>query len=94
MTELLLLPPVEGDPGGVPAVWAHQDLQLHAGGHNNRAERQRVGTDGRDHDGGHRGVDHAGPGRHSVGRAAGGSGDNQPVALTNKSKLITYRDFG
>ena len=43
-----------------------------------------MGADGRDHDGGDAGVDHAGPGGHSVGRAPCRGGDNQAVTLTTK----------
>ena len=41
-----------------------------------------MGADRRDHDGGHAGVDHAGPGRHRVGSAPCRGGDNQAVTLT------------
>ena len=40
-----------------------------------------MGADGRDHDGGDAGVDHAGPGGHSVGRAPCRGGDNQAITL-------------
>lgn len=32
MTQLLPLPTIEADPGRVPAVGGHSDLQLHTGG--------------------------------------------------------------
>ena len=81
VTQLLPLPTVEADPGRVPAGGADGDLQLHPGGDHDGAEGETVGTDGRHHDGRHAGVDHAGSGSHSVGRAARGSGDDQPVTL-------------
>ena len=34
VAELLPLPPVEADPGRVPAVGRDGDLQLHSSGHN------------------------------------------------------------
>jgi len=81
MTQLLPFPPVEADPGRVPAVRRHRDLQLHPGRHHDRPEGEAVGADGGDHDGGHAGVDHAGAGRHRVGRAARGGGHDQSVSL-------------
>ena len=38
MTQLLSFPPVEADPGRVPAVRRHRDLQLHPGRHHDRPE--------------------------------------------------------
>ena len=38
MTQLLPFPPVEADPGRVPAVRRHRDLQLHPGRHHDRPE--------------------------------------------------------
>ena len=40
-----------------------------------------MGADGRDHDGGHAGVNHAGPGRHRVSSAPCRGGDNQAITL-------------
>lgn len=54
-----------GEGGG-----AGSDLQLDARGDHDGPEGQRVGADGRDHDGRHVGVDHGGPGRRRVRRAA------------------------
>ena len=47
---------------------------------------ERVRADGRDHDGGHGGVDHACSGRHGVGGTSRGRGHNQTVSL-NKISL-------
>ena len=44
MTQLLPLPPVEADPGGVPAGGAEGDPELHPGGEDDGSERQTVGT--------------------------------------------------
>ena len=38
MTQLLPFPPVEADPGRVPAVRRHRDLQLNPGRHHDRPE--------------------------------------------------------
>ena len=81
MTQLLPLPPVEADPGGVPAGRTDGDPELHPGGDDDGAEGETVGADGRHHHRRHAGVDHAGSGRHSVGRAASRGGDYQTVAL-------------
>ena len=81
VTQLLPLPPVEADPGGVPAGRTDGDPELHPGGDDDGAEGETVGTDGRHHHCRHAGVDHAGSGSHSVRRAARGGGDDQTVAL-------------
>ena len=52
-----------------------------------------MGADGRDHDGGDAGVDHAGPGGHSVGRAPCRGGDNQAVTLTTKRYEDVSRSY-
>lgn len=57
---------------------AGQYLELHAGGHHDGPEGERVRADGRDHDGGDVGVDHGGSGRHRVGRAPRRRGHDQP----------------
>ena len=82
VTQLLPSPPVEADPGGVPAGGADGDPELHPGGEDDGAEGETVGTDGRHHHGRHAGVDHAGSGSQGVGRAARGGGHDQTVALT------------
>ena len=87
MTQLLPFPPVEADPGRVPAGRTDGDLQLHPGRDDDGSEGETVGTDGRHHDGRHAGVDHAGSGSHSVRRAARRGGDDQTVTLTGLSSL-------
>ena len=82
MTQLLPLPPVEADPGRVPAGRTDGDLQLHPGGDDNGSEGETVGTDGGHHDCRHIGVDHAGSGSNCVGRAPSGGGDYQTITLT------------
>ena len=82
VTQLLPLPPVEADPGRVPAGRTDGDLQLHPGGDDDGSEGETVGTDGGDHDCRHTGVDHAGSCSSSVGRASSGCGDYQAVTLT------------
>ena len=81
MAQFLPLPPVEGDPGRVPAVGAHGDLELYARGHHDGAEGQGVRANRRHHDGGDGGVDHTGARGYGVGSASGWSGDNQTITL-------------
>lgn len=60
-------------------MWEFNDqhLELHASGHHDGPEGERVRADGRDHDGGDVGVDHGGPRRHGVRRAARRRGHDQ-----------------
>ena len=81
MAELLSLPAVEGDPGRVAAVRGHRDLQLHPRRHHDWAEGEGVRTDGRHHDGGYGGVDHAGARRHGVGGTSSGGRHYQTITL-------------
>ena len=85
VTQLLPLPPVEADPGGVPAVRGDGDPELHPCRYHDGAEREAVGTDGGHHDSRDAGVDHAGSSSHGVGSAACRGGDYQAVTLNTNS---------
>lgn len=52
-------------------------LQLHPGRHHDGPEGERVGADGGEHDGRHRGVDHGGTSSNSICGAARGGGDDE-----------------
>ena len=67
------------------------NLELDPGRDDNGSEGEGVGADGGDHDGRYGGVDHAGPGRHRVGRAPRRGGHNQPVTL---ERIKTCSIFG
>ena len=90
VAELLPLPAVEGDPGGVSTVRGHGDLQLHPRRHHDRPEGEGVRADGSHHHGGYGGMDHAGTGRHGVGRTAGRRGDDKTVTLKQNCIVNNY----
>ena len=73
--QYIISPP--SSPTPLPA-----DLELHAGGHHDGSEGERVRADGGHHDGWHAGVDHTGAGSHRVRGAARGRADDQTCRAT------------
>lgn len=81
MLKFLSFSSIERYPCSVTAVWWHGNFQFYSSWYNNWSKGQWVRADGGDHDSGHRGVNHGGPGGHSVGRAARGCRDDEAIPL-------------